>query len=318
MHEGLGEPMSFLQNPLVQQRVVLAQAILVPVATAVVFYVLIDKLAYAKLADAVVALSASVGLAVLGYGLLAWRLSFVLRAFRIRLGWRSLGYVHLTSLFYFFFLPASLGYDLSKGAKIKLRAPQHRLRRIAAATVAERGAAAVGVGLLFFAMLPFARSAGPDPFDWLIVPGWAWPVGIALLLGTAAMAVAWLPPVRTRDLLLLLPPVAISALTYVLIAGGLWIVAAALNLPIGFAAIVVALVGTLLFQLVPLNVLGANVGDVAATTVYLAYGLDKPEAFLLVTVAYVQRLVMALAGGSLEGFGAIRRLRRTPSLEDTG
>lgn len=72
--------------------------------------------------------------------------------------------------------------------------------------------------------------------------------------------------------------------------------------------VVAALAATRLLPLVPVNLLGVTLGGVAAVTVYLGYGLARPEAVLLAAVAYSHRLGAAgralRAGGGPPAAGA--------------
>jgi uncharacterized membrane protein YbhN (UPF0104 family) len=218
--------------------------------------------------------------------------------------------IHLTSLFYYFFLPAGIGYDLSKVAKITLQARDAGTLHVTAAVAAERAAGGAGVYLLLLGTLPFTKLAADSRIEWLAPPPWAW--ALALVGGIAVM---WLVSAMGRRCHTfrvgpLIPAVLVSAVAHLLVAVAIWFVARSLGIPATLPEIVVALAATLLLQLVPVNLLGVTLGEVAAVTVYLAYGLDKPEALLLATVAYSHRLIPAMVGGALEGGGAIRALRQ--------
>jgi hypothetical protein len=92
------------------------------------------------------------------------------------------------------------------------------------------------------------------------------------------------------------------------LAAGIWIGAEAWGVAIDPTEVLVALAGTLLFQLIPVNLVGVSFGEVAAVAIYMAYGLSRPDAVLLTTIAYLQRLAAALLGGGLEGVTSARWL----------
>ena len=54
----------------------------------------------------------------------------------------------------------------------------------------------------------------------------------------------------------------------------------------------------------------------AALALYMAYGLSRPDAVLLTTLAYLQRLAAALIGAGVEGVASaswlLTRRRETP------
>lgn len=298
-----------LNTPKVRRFLLLAQVVVVPIGLVTLFWLLIQELPLVALRDAAIAVTASFALALLGYALFAIRLSWVLDAFSIHLRRASLWRIHLTSLFYYFFLPAGVGYDLSKVAKISLQAGDTGTLHVTAAVAAERATGGAGVYLLLLGTLPFTTLAADSRIEWLAPPPWAW-----LLALTCGIALMWLVGIMGRRshafrIAPLIPAALISAVAHLLVAAAIWFVARSLGIPATFPEIVVALAATLLLQLVPVNLLGVTLGEVAAITVYLAYGLDRPEALLLATVAYSHRLIPAMVGGVIEGGGAMRALR---------
>ncbi|MDZ7788495.1 MAG: lysylphosphatidylglycerol synthase domain-containing protein [Halofilum sp. (in: g-proteobacteria)] len=300
-----------LNTPRVRRFLLLTQVIVAPVGLVTLVWLLMRELPLVALREAAVAVAASFGLALLGYGLFAIRLSRVLDAFSIRLRRASLWRIHLTSLFYYFFLPAGVGYDLSKVAKISLQARDTRTMHVTAAVAAERAVGGAGVYLLLLGTLPFTELDANSRIEWLAPPAWAWV--LSLLTGVALMWLVSIIGRRSHSFRIapLIPAVLVSAIAHLMVAAAVWVVSRSLGIPIGFPEIVVAFAATLLLQLVPVNLLGVTLGEVAAVTVYLAYGLDEPEALLLATVAYSHRLIPAMLGGVIEGASALRTLRHT-------
>ena len=302
---------SKLNEPGVRRFLLLAQIIVAPVGLVTLLYLLIEELPLVALREAAIAVTASFAVAMLGYGLFAIRLAWILDAFSIRLRRASLWRIHLTSLFYYFFLPAGVGYDLSKVAKISLQARDTAAWHVTAAVAAERVAGGAGIYLLLLGTLPFTQLAPDSRLEWLTAPAWVW-----LVLLLAAGAIIWFIGLIARRtgayrVAPLVPAVIVSALAHLLVAVAIWFVGQALGISATFAEIVVALAATLLLQLVPVNLFGVTLGEVAAVTVYLAYGLERPEALLLATVAYSHRLLPAMVGGLIEGGNALWQLRHS-------
>jgi len=300
---------AWLRNPAFRRALLLAELVLVPAGLLLLFDLLVGALPLVRLRDALGAVGVSFTLALAGYGLFALRLSHVLAAFAIPLERASLWRIHVTSLFYYFFLPAGIGYDFSKVAKIAFRCPAAGTWRVSAAVAAERVVGGAGMYLLLLGTLPFTHLAPDSRLEWLTPPAWAWG-----LLATLVPVGAWLARRIARRSGRyragpLLSAVAVSATAHLLVAMAIWFVARSLGFPVVFPEVVVGLAATLLLQLVPVNLLGVTLGEVAAVTVYLAYGLDRPEALLLATVAYSHRLVAAMFGGALEGVAACSALR---------
>ena len=301
--------MALLRNPRLRRAWLVAGVVVVPAGLAALFVLLVRRLPLVELSETAGVVTASFALALAGYALFARRLARVLEAFFIRLPRASVWRIHLSSLFYYFFLPAGIGYDFSKVAKIALQAPREGGGRVTLAVAAERLAGGAGVYLLLLASLPFTRMVPDSRLEWLTPPDWAWPPLVAVV-----PLAAWLiarGARRRRDYRAgpLVHAVAVAAFAHLAIAGAVWFVATSLDIGVSFPEIVVALAATLLFQLLPVNFLGVTLGEVAAVSVYLAYGLARPEALLLTAVAYAHRLVAAMVGGGIEVAGAWQALR---------
>jgi len=309
---------SFLQRSRVRRALLLVELIVIPIGLATLFYLLVNALPFVQLGDAIGVVVASFGIALLGYTLFALRLSQVLRAFAIPVGQGDVWRIHMMSLFYYFFLPAGIGYDLSKVARIAPHAGPHGTWHAAAAAATERVSGGLGMYALLLATLPFTTMADDSHIDWLMLPGWAWLPLVAAGVVAAWIGAAWGRRKGWYDPRPLVPATLVSGLAYLVIAGAIWFVAVSLDIPIAFPEVVVALAATLLLQLVPVNLLGVTLGEVAAVTVYLAFGLGRPEALLLTTVAYAHRLVPAMLGGLIEATRAWRVYRGTEPPDEPG
>lgn len=298
----------WLRRPATRRWLVLGQLVVAPVGLAVLAYLLVEELPFARLAAAAFTLAASFAAALAGYAAFGLRLGHVLAAFAVAVPARAVWRIHVSSLFYYFFLPAGIGYDLSRGAKIALQATSASAGRVAAAVVVERLAGGAGLLLLLLVALPFTRIADDRQLAWIDPSPWGWAVLLGVVLAAAAGLVAWGRRTRAYRPAQLIPAVGFSALAHLLVAAAIWLVAWRLGIAVNLAEVVVVLAGTLLFQLIPVNLVGVSFGEVAALALYVAYGLDRPEALLLVAVAYVHRLAAAVLGGIVEAVAALRHL----------
>ncbi|WP_435104572.1 hypothetical protein [Arhodomonas sp. AD133] len=285
-----------------------AQAVIAPTGVAVLVYLLVQALPFVRVSDVAAPLLLSCLVAAAGYAAFGLRLGWVLDAFSLKMPWPSVWRIHLTSLFYYFFLPAGVGYDLSKGAKIAARTRQVRKRRIASAVLGERLVGGAGVYVLLLGAWPFIEFGDGSRVQAFMPARWVWPSLVAATVIGVIALVHWARRRGATAIRPLLIAVSVSAGAHLIVATAVWLVASALVLPISLADVVAAMAATLLFQLVPVNLVGVSLGEVAAVAVYLALGLERPEALLLATVAYAHRLVIAVVGGFLEGIGAARGL----------
>jgi hypothetical protein len=254
----------------------------------------------------------------------ALRLRSTLAAFGVRLTAAQAMAIHLRSLFYFFFVPLSVGLEVSRYLDI---------RRIDADVPART---LVLVLLLDRVLGLFAAVAALAAFAYLVLPVsvWAQINGRWLVLGAlAVLAVGGLVllhrPWRERGTALLrvlragslrlLVPVLLSLLALALVCASVYVVAVASGWAAGFVEIAFALSAALLGMALPLSLLGVTVGEATGVGVMALLGLAPALAVMLVSLAYVGRLLGAVQGAALELHGGMRVLRRqaAPSSGET-
>lgn len=299
-----------INRALLRRRLVVAQLLAAPVGLIVLGWLLLSELSLDRLTDEAGTIAVAIIVGVAGLQLFAVRLRHVVELFELEVARGAIWRVHLVSLFYYFFLPAGLGYDLVRAAKVGAAASNPGTVRLAGLALTERLSGGLGLLLLLIGALPFTKLVDHDRLAWLDPPFWVW----AVLLGTAVIgffglfaAARW----RRPGLYSMFPAIAVSAVAQLIIAGGIWFATEGLAIEITLTEILVALAGTLLFQLIPVNLVGVSFGEVAAVAIYMAYGLSRPDAILLTTLAYLQRLVAALVGGGVEAVASARWLART-------
>jgi uncharacterized membrane protein YbhN (UPF0104 family) len=300
-------PFGPIDSDVLRHRLIVAQLIGAPVGLVVLGWLLVTELPLERLQDHWVGLAGSVMLGLVGLELFGLRLWLMARLFYLDAPVHSIWRIHVVTMFYYFFLPAAVGYDLVRAAKLGAASSDSSGWRLAGLASMERIAGGLGLAVLLLIGLPFTDLAqdselawmNPDPVVW-----WSLVGGLLALLG----AVYLLARRRFPTLRLLYPATLVSALAYTVMAAGIWSAAAAWGVEIEPTEVLVALAGTLLFQLIPVNLMGVSFGEVAAVAIYMAYGLARPDAVLLTTVAYLQRLSAALLGGGLEGVASARWL----------
>jgi uncharacterized membrane protein YbhN (UPF0104 family) len=312
-------PFGSIDSDKLRHRLIVAQLIGAPVGLVVLGWLLVSELPLARVQDNWAGLAGAVLLGLLGLELFGLRLWLMARLFALDAPVAAIWRVHLVTMFYYFFLPAGVGYDLVRAAKLGAASSRAGGWRLAGLASMERVAGGLGLAVLLLIGLPFADFTKDSELRWLD-PGprawWGLLGGLAVLAG----AVYLLARRRYPTLRLLYPATLISAAAYAVLAAGIWTAGAAWGVAIEPTEVLVALAGTLLFQLIPVNLVGVSFGEVAAVAIYMAYGLSRPDAVLLTTVAYLQRLAAGLVGGGLEGVASARwlltRKRTTPRPAD--
>ena len=101
-----------------RQRLLFAQLIAAPIGLVVLAWLLVDELPLARISENVVGVSAGVLIGLAGLQVFGARLHLVARLFGLAIARRAVWRVHIVSLFYYFFLPAGVGYDLVRVAKL--------------------------------------------------------------------------------------------------------------------------------------------------------------------------------------------------------
>jgi uncharacterized membrane protein YbhN (UPF0104 family) len=315
----LRTPFGSIDSDKLRHRLIVAQLIGAPVGLVVLGWLLVTELPLQRVQDNWAGLMGAVLLGLLGLELFGVRLWLMARLFALDAPVRAIWRVHVVTMFYYFFLPSGVGYDLVRAAKLGAASSQASGWRLAGLASMERVAGGLGLAVLLLIGLPFADFAQDSDLEWLNPGPWVW---WGLLGGLAALAglVYLLARKRYPTLRLLYPATLVSAAAYGVLAAGIWTAAEAWGVAIEPTEVLVALAGTLLFQLIPVNLVGVSFGEVAAVAIYMAYGLSRPDAVLLTTVAYLQRLAAALVGGGLEGVASARwlltRRRERPTPAD--
>lgn len=109
----------------------------------------------------------------------------------------------------------------------------------------------------------------------------------------------------------LVVPVLLSLLALALVCAAVYAVAAASGWGVGFAQVSFALSASLLGMAVPVSVFGVTLGEPTGIGVMALLGLSSALGVMVISLAYVGRLLGAIQGAALELHGGIRGLRRT-------
>ncbi len=245
----------------------------------------------------------------------ALRLRATLAAFRVRLTPGQAMAIHLRSLFYFFFVPL-VGQELSRYVDIRRIDPAVPAKKLLLLLLLDRG---LGFVAAVAALVAFAYAVLPVRVWALVDLGWL-AIGSAVALSAGGVillrrpwrerAVELLRALRQGSVRLVVP-VLLSLLALALVCAAVYAVAAASGWGVGFAQVSFALSASLLGMAVPVSVFGVTLGEPTGIGVMALLGLSSALGVMVISLAYVGRLLGAIQGAALELHGGIRGLRRT-------
>lgn len=209
------------------------------------------------------------------------------------------------SMFYYFFVPLSVGTEVSKFAKLKALNKHQTNSSIASAIVLDHvvGLLALMAASIVLYMLIQPISVRPDAGTVLLIIG----AGI-----TALIVLVWFfrskSSIDVRNVFRkiasrkanILIALGYSLAMHTMIAAAVAIGSMYWEIDISYLEILFVLTGAFLFQMIPINFVGVGATEVAGVGLYVAAGLSLPEALTLVSLLYCYRLLIAITGGTWE------------------
>ena len=209
------------------------------------------------------------------------------------------------SMFYYFFVPLSVGTEVSKFAKLQNIDPLYPKGMLASGIVLDHL-----VGLAVLIVMSLGLYFGIEPFVVQIKQHTALVTAICALLiviGTliylskskklVAEQILKHCVLHQKQLVLAL---ACSLLMHLLIAAAVFCGALHWQIEISYLQVLFVLTGAFLFQMVPINLVGVGAIEIAGAGLYLAVGLTMSQAISLVSLLYCYRILIALVGGLWE------------------
>lgn len=235
----------------------------------------------------------------------ALRLRATLVAFDIRISHAQSQLIHLRSLFYFFFVPMSVGLEISRFMAIRRLAPDTATRPLVIALLIDRilGMTAALCATLALAALVLPRSASVKIEGIWILIGLLAAVGAGLALflhqPLRRQVMDILGAVASRAHRLMLPAL-LGFVTLALVAASAYAFAVASGISIGWWSMLFALSASILGMAIPISLLGAGLGEVFGVGILALLGLTPAAALLLAAVIYCGRLIGAMQGAVIE------------------
>ncbi|MGD9601308.1 MAG: lysylphosphatidylglycerol synthase domain-containing protein [Gammaproteobacteria bacterium] len=244
-------------------------------------------------------LAAGFGLTIASFACYAARFRASLRCASLEIGFGTAFRVCARALFHHCFVPLSIGNDLSRFLLARAARPGMASGPVARAIVGDH---AIGTAALLL-LAGAGMGVFVDTRGWpAIVPLAAGAIvvaGVLLARRDRAGALHRLAPLFARRRPLaeaLLCSLAMQAL----LAAAIHVVATAAGLDASWHVVLAVNACGSLLQVIPFNLGGLHLGDVAATGLYVWLGLSFGDALVLGSLAYVARLSVALIGGVLD------------------
>ena len=209
------------------------------------------------------------------------------------------------SMFYYFFVPLSVGTEVSKFAKLKALNKNHSTSGIASAIVLDHlvGLLALMATSVFLFLVIGPISVRLDNTTIFLIAG----AGITALIclvfffrSKSSINIQFIVEKLSSQKANVLIALVYSLLMHTIIAAAVAIGARYWEIEISYLEILFVLTGAFLFQMVPINLIGVGATEVAGVGLYVAAGLSLPESLTLVSLLYCYRVLIAITGGAWE------------------
>jgi uncharacterized membrane protein YbhN (UPF0104 family) len=250
---------------------------------------------------------------VASFACYAERFRATLRVVDLQLGCGQAFRLSARALFYHFFVPLSVGNDLTRFTLCRAAAPPGSALLIASGIVLDHVIGTAALLLLVSASgVVVTRCGGISPH---ILAAIGLAGGLLLIAGVRAGRRRWSRLAAWRARLGAHRPDIVQALLLSLVMQNLLALAVyqgaqGWGIEIGYREILWVLTCGALLQVIPLNLGGLHLGDVLGAGLYVALGLPLTEALLLCSLLYCFRLTLAMTGGVLDALPGNRRARR--------
>lgn len=256
-------------------------------------------------------LSAGALLSLVAMGPLALRFKHALKVAGFALRAAQSLRINALSAFYHFFVPLSIGAELTKFVQLKMTHPERGALGLTAAILLDHVLGFAALLAILIALFTGERVLdGPIDVRWIALA--------IIVVNGLLLTLAWQCRARLsaslREILERLMTHRLDAAAAVgwsiamqaLMAAALLLPAQAWGMAIEYRELLFVLAASSLFAAIPLNVAGIGAAEIAGTGLYIALGLNSREAVLLVSLMVCYRLLFAVLGGIWD-FAATRR-----------
>ena len=225
--------------------------------------------------------------------------------FAIRLrAWDALR-IHTQSMFYFFFVPLSVGAEISKFAKLKEQAPGYGKTDIVGVIILDRMigfSALTAIALVLFAVLrPIELALGKWQLALLgLVVLFIFDMAIALVWSRVRSISSRLVEILSERKSGIYIALAMSLVTQCTMALATLVGGYGWGIEINYLTVLFVLSASFICQAIPLTFVGVSPAEIAGAGLYVAVGLPLSDALILVSLNYFYRLLIAASGGIWE------------------
>jgi len=240
--------------------------------------------------------------------LFSLRMQLILSAFFLSLPMLQSLRVHLQSMFYYFALPATVGLELARYAKIRNLPGNETIgaTTLGTALLTDRFAGALISVFISLLCLPFIELRLPIGLSNGTSAIWLF-AALVLLMGILAFAcyrysAAIIPSLRIIKNIYpgLTTGFLVGCVVQLLFCAGIYLAAVAVGIPVKPVEAIFLISASMLFIIVPVSFIGAGPIEVATAGLGLAVGLNLEQALAFVLISYLARLIAALEGGIWE------------------
>lgn len=298
-----------------RKTIILIKLIFLPLGFAALLYFLTSERLADRLKDANWWLLAGIIIGQVSAFLCAVRLAHMAHAWGRSLSFVAAYRIHLRSMFYFVFVPFSIGADVAKLALLAGCFPQSR-KQVFGMVLTDRF-----IGFMTFLMISLvafiplysvlAETVG-------IARGYFFAGMILLFMLSIGFLISRMESFGLRSKVASFQTALRNSTSWVAKAAGsslimqlcmctaVFLAAVSLSIPIPWTHVVFVVSSAMLFQFIPVSVGGVGATEVVAVALYMGVGLDHTNAILLASAAFVYKLLSAMIGGILEYVEALR------------
>ncbi len=263
------------------------------------------------------------------FGFFLSQIALLLYSQRFRLVMKSTGIVlgsiealriNTLAVFYQFFVPLSVGADLTKFIKLK-RSHNSPGRRVGSIILDH----VVGICALVTLSI-FLLVIRKPTFEQLNFENYESFIALTIF-SILVLSIIYQPTITkyTKKVLsevkekwpLIFMAFCFSIIMHITLAAGVFIGSQGVGLNVPYLDILFVLSVSMIVQSIPISLLGVGAPEIAGTAMYTAIGLSIPVALLLVALLYSYRLITSVIGGLWELLDSSTQLLPSNAAQDT-
>lgn len=288
--------------------ILLLKVVGAPIGVVLLCSWLADEAALSGIGDASALLFLALLVNQVALSLFALRMQRVLRVFGIGIGPVDAHRIHFQSLFYYFFVPMSVGLEIARYLKIRRVVPDLRQADLIAALLSDRLLGVLVAGTVVLASLPFVRLQRLETIA--VNLGWLMAAAVTVAIGGVALLAVWRLGLFSQLIeawrvtrgrwnhlgrAFLVGTLMQGAMGLTVYLGG-----TAFGIDVGLPGALFAVAAGTFAMFIPVSVLGIGPAEAVGVATFVLVGLPVSDAAFLASIAYAAKLIGALQGGGWE------------------